>query len=222
MTSEKFLGCADEWQEEAACRQPSSDSRLSLGVGDVSAAPGEEVVHHVDRGHGDVEAVFRCTLREQAPSQELLAKGKDVGCQEKERKTLERYEPALGGLGVTGLGLTKHELRNSKIEGVAPKAPPLKRNLLVSSSYEIPAGTRGQIADDRRFEIDAPFHEGSLSERRPRAPPNETMVSGERKRVPWSAPLGSVSVPHRRAPTLRDETGGVFLPRRSWGGRIRV
>jgi hypothetical protein len=66
---------------------------------------------------------------------------------------LERRQPSRRGARITPPRLRDYRLRYEQVE-VLPAVPPFASDLLVSCLHDVAARRGGQVADDRRFEID--------------------------------------------------------------------
>ena len=67
--------------------------------------------------------------------------------------------------GVAQPRLLEHQLRDEEPEPLAPRLPPIDSELLMGGRDQVPARASGQVARDRRLEVDGGGHWGKLSRR---------------------------------------------------------
>lgn len=161
--SKKLLGRADEGHREAQPFNQSGHSREELGIGDVRAVPGQEVVDAVDGSDSDVKGVRQGLGRKKVLRDDIEAEllrrlrqleNGDVG---------QQSHSARDGLRVAPAGFLDDERGHEKLEVPLARPPPVLSYLLVPGNDEVSRRSRGEVADDGCFEVNACGHADMLA-----------------------------------------------------------
>lgn len=161
--SKKLFGRADKRHGETASLDETGHPREELGVRDVGAVPGQEVVHSMDGGDGYMKGVRQRLERQKVLGDDLQAESLGrVGQLENGNIDKKGHAPR-NRFGVAPTGLLDDERRDEQLEVALPGPPPVFRDLLMPGHDEVPRRTRGEVADDGRLEVNAGGHAAMLA-----------------------------------------------------------
>ena len=157
--SEQFFGSTNDRHFVTASGHDRREFLHDRCVGNVLAIPGQKHVHPVDCGEGDVDSVACRSRRQESRFHDLLRYVVDIVCQVQQRKILEEGPPPSRGIFVATRSLFEDDLRDTEFVVLTLIGLPVVRELLPCSLKEIATRSGGQIARDRRFDVDALRHE---------------------------------------------------------------
>ena len=103
--------------------------------------------------YGHVEGVDLGNRRERALLHQSASESLGFVGDAENGNIAEKFQALGCGVAVASSGLKENELGGEKIEVRSSSFPPLAGDLLVSGGHQVRAGTAGEIADNRRFEI---------------------------------------------------------------------
>ena len=99
-------------------------------------------------------SIRRCFCGEEVAGDEEI--GKPVGFSRfaKERQSFEQAKAVRRCRGIARPGLIKHQLADVEVEILATLLPPATRQLLSGLEYNVGGRSRGQVANNRGFDVD--------------------------------------------------------------------
>jgi hypothetical protein len=128
------------------------------GISQVGTIPRHQKIHCVYCCYRNMCGVRRCSGRNNGTSDKQFSQRCHVirnlqfGDAVKQSKTFFRC------LTISTSCLVDHQSRNEEIEPVSTFKPPLSRDLLVRRDDQIPGGSCGQVAGNRRFYVNLRLH----------------------------------------------------------------
>ena len=130
---------------------------------DVPAVPGEQEVHLVSAGKGDVRGVAGRARWNQPGGKDPTRQFFDFVGNRQHRQCGDGLKPCMGGLGISLRSLAQDFRRDVEFKILPPRSPPFPCGNLLPGNFHVSARPSRQQAGDRGFDIYGRFHSGSAN-----------------------------------------------------------
>jgi hypothetical protein len=184
LTSQQFLWCADNRQEQPPLFEIFSDTFLNHEIRDVAIIPCEQKIHVMQSGNGDMEGIFKRFGGNEVLRDQSLGKSNHLFRHREYIQSLKRSQPPARCISIASRAFLPDGWGNQEFILKTP-FPPRLRKLLVGCPDNRLAGASCQVTDDGCFNVN-PY----VSSFQPWF------------RKPWSVPHGVINHPvvsHSRA-----------------------
>ena len=164
----EFRRCADDRARKAAPTTNSFDPTFKIRVVEMSAIPGEQKVHPMDRSERQMNGVHGGDFRENPLAKQAF--NQDIGLRAgaKLRQSGDYGETLGSKIGIALSDFFQHGFGYEKIECMPPHFPPFLRGFMIRRQPQVPTAPRHEVTGDGGFEIETRIH-GGTGEVKPRS-----------------------------------------------------
>src|SRR3972149_1202110 len=156
--SEQFFRRTQDRQLMTAARHNCVKFLHDRRVSNVSTIPRQEYVNAMHRRDANMDRIAGRLLRKQARLHDRLRDTLHSLRELKQREVVQKHETPCGCCRVSSCRFVKHDFRDAEIVFLPLVVPPVMCDLLPCRLNEVAAGPSGQIARNRRLNINAFCH----------------------------------------------------------------